>query len=549
MKKYYSIFIILAVMMTGCKDFLNNVPQDTLTADNYYTTEKAIEQNCYSLYAAKTWSNFQMNFMWMAGDELAGDLFYTYDQEGQFYYASFGSNNAFITQGWKGLYRVISFANNIINDMPAAARANNIKEEAIQLGLAQARCARAFAYYFLTEYWGDVTIVEDNLGMMSKPLYRNYQEDVYRFITEDLKFAAEVLPDKQNVKGLATTWTAKGLLAKVYLTMASHLDDANSDEYFRLAKEYAKDVIENSGLNLYTDYSTLFDIEANNCDESLFAIQNMVSGYATGNSRTAHWSRDTRVSDVAWGQGKGPTLSLQESYDPADLRRKWVFMTLGDYYPNINKAEGGYTYYYVFRDAETHTKLESSNEMLANLKKYVIGKSADTNGGVGDQQDAGNNTYLLRLADVYLVYVEACMGSSETTSDPLAVDVFNRIHHDRAGLEQVAEISYDELIKERRCEFALEGINFFDIKRMYYRNANAAVRYLNRMERHRAYYDNGSTETNENVSPWVDEANSPYELNPSYEPILITKEQMYLPIPGSEITASPTLAEEPVHYY
>jgi len=541
MKKHIFLFAALMVLMSSCKDFLNNEPQDTLTADNYYTSAKAIEQNCYSLYAAKAWSNFQMSFMWMAGDELAGDLFYTYDQEGQFYYMSFGANNTYLTQGWKGLYRIISFANNIINDMPDAARKNNVSEDAITAGLAHARCARAFAYYFLTEYWGAVTIVENNRAMMNTALYRNTQDDVYRFIIEDLQFAAANLPNRAATKGLASCWTAKGLLAKVYLTMASHLDNAQSESYFAEAKKYAKDVIENSGLSLYPDYSTLFDIEANNCEESLFAIQNMVGGYATGNSRTSHWSRDTYVSDVAWGQGKGPTLSLQESYDTLDLRRKWVYMTLGDYYPNINKAAGGYTYYFVVRDASGN-KVEMANEMLANLKKYVMGKSADCDGGVGDQQDAGNNSYLLRLADVYLCYVEACMGAGTSTTDALAVEVYNRIHHDRAGLPKVEEISYTDLIKERRCEFAMEGINFFDIKRMYYRNANSAVAYLNRMERHRAYYDNGSTLTNENTR-------IPYEINPSYEPIMVTPDQLTLPIPGSEITASPTLANDPVPYY
>lgn len=544
MKKQIILLAMLAAVLSSCKDFLSNEPQDTLTSDNYYTSARAIEQNCYSLYAAKAWSNFQMSFMWMAGDELAGDLFYTYDQEGQFYYMSFGSNNTYLTQGWQGLYRIVSFANNIINDMPDAARKNSVPETAITQGLAHARCARAFAYYFLTEYWGAVTIVENNRAMMNTALYRNTQEDVYRFITEDLQFAATNLPEVANTPGMATCWTAKGLLAKVYLTMASHLDYAKSDEYFQKAKEYATDVIKNSGLELYPDYATLFDIEANNCGESLFAIQNMVGGYATGNSRTSHWSRSTFVSDVAWGQGKGPTLSLQESYDEDDLRRPWVFMTLGDYYPNINKANGGYTYNFVVRDASGN-KMEDNNEVLANIKKYVLGKSADCGGGVGDQQDAGNNSYLLRLADVYLCYVEACIGAGESTTDALAIDVFNRVHHKRAGLPEVSTVTYTDLIKERRCEFAFEGINFFDIKRMYYRNANSAVAYLNRMERHRTYYPDETVRTIENEN-----TREPYITpNPSYEPIMITAAQLILPVPGSEITASPTLADEPVPYY
>lgn len=566
-RKYVRLFAAALLMtgmgLAGC-DFLDNKPQDMLTTDNFYTSERAIEQNCYSLYAARTWSNFAMSFMWMAGDELSGDMFYDYDQEGQFYYASFGANNTYLTQGWKGLYRVISFANNIINDMPPAARKNHLSEDAILQGVAQARCVRAVAYYFLTEYWGPVTIVEDNLQMMNTPLYRHRQEDVYRFIVNDLEYAASALPSTAKVKGMATCWTAKGMLAKVYLTMGSHLSDARSTEYFAQAKAYAEDVIKNSGLQLSADYGTLFDISANNCDESLFAIQNMVAGYSYGNSRNSHWSRDTYVSDVAWGGGKGPTLSLQRAYhaheahyDPLhdatpeesaaavpDLRRKWVYMTLDDYYPNINKANGGYTYKFVVRD-DKGNKVETSNEVLAHMKKYIIGKSADTNGGVGDQQDAANNTYLLRLADVYMVYVETCIGAGNETDDALATDVYNRIHHDRAGLpKQAAPITYDMLLHERRCEFAFEGINFFDVKRLFYRDAARALSYLNSMDRNVTITpdDDVQNVSNENTR-------ASYKYNTTFrDPIIITAEQMYLPVPGSEKTASPTLADEPIAY-
>lgn len=544
MKNIIKTGTLLAILFTAgaCEEFLDVQPQDAIVAENYYTSESAIRQNTASLYSAKTWSNFQLGFMWMAGDELSGDLFYYYDQEGQFYYASFGANNSYLTQGWQGLYRVISFCNNIITTMPDAARNNSVSEDAIQQGLGEARCIRAIAYYFLTEYWGDVTIVENNRELMNTPLYRHTQASVYEFMRRDLVFAANILPATDSEAGRVTRWTAYGMLAKLHLTMASHLTDSQSAENFGKAGEYAQKVIEESGLSLYPDYSTLFDIEANNCEESLFAIENMVAGYGYGNSRNSHWSRNTYVSDIAWGDGKGPTLSLQESYDAADLRRKWVFMTLGDYYPNINKAAGGYTYNLVRRDANG-VVLEGANEMLAHLKKYVIGKSADTNGGVGDSQDAANNTYILRLADVYLTYVEACIGNGTQTDNALALQVFNKIHHNRAGLsEKTDAITYDQLILERRCEFALEGINFFDVKRMFYRNQDKALSYLNKMERHRAYYGKNVNQSNENTR-------AAYVLNDTYTPITVTAGQMYLPVPGSEITASPTLAEEPVSYY
>lgn len=531
---------LITLLSAGCKNFLTVAPEDALSQDTYYTSEQACRAQTALLYGMKAWQDFAFQFMWMAGDELPGDLYYTYDQEGQFFYMSFGANNAYSTNGWQGLYRVISFCNNIINYMPSYALENGVSEEAVNRCLAEARCIRGVAYYFLTEYWGDVVIMENNLEMQNEILHRHKQNSVYQFIVNDLKYAYETLPAQDSQAGRCTRYTAAGMLAKVYLTMASHLDNSQSDTYFSEAKRYAKVVIEESGLNLYPNYSTLFDIEANNNSESLLAIQCMVAGYGTGNSHNCNWAR-TSIADQAWGDGKGPTVNLQKQYSDDDLRRQWVYMSEGDYYPNINKADGGYTYHIAVVDDQKN-ELESANEMLHHMKKYVIGRSADTNGGVGDGQDAGNNVYLLRLADVYMVYVEACIGSGTSTSDALALDVYNRIRS-RAGLANDADgnITYDELIHERRCEFAFEGINFFDVKRMFYRNKQQALTYLNSMNREETYYYDSSI-SDDKTKP------SSYSLDLSKQHIVVTESQMTLPIPGSELTAMPSLAEDPIDY-
>lgn len=534
-----TLLFIFTCIFSACNGFLSVEPEDSIAMGEFYKTEANIRQNTASLYTMKSWSAFSHQFMWMAGDELSGDLYYTYDQEGQFYYMSFGANNTFLTQGWQGLYRIISFANNIINNMPDLARANGISEDAIERGLAECRCIRGTAYWILTEYWGDVTIVEDNVAMQSAILRRNTQESVYRFIVEDLTYAMEHLPNADAQLGRATKWSAAGMLAKVYLSMASHLNNASSEAWFAKAKELAQDVIEKSGLSLWPDYSTLFDIAANNNSESLLAIQCIVAGYGYGNAHNCNWSR-TSCADQAWGDGKGPTVNLQKQYEEGDLRRQWVYMSEGDYYPNINKADGGYTYHIAVVD-EQGNELETANEMLSHCKKYCIGRAADCDGGVGDAQDAGNNIYLLRLADVYMVYVEACIGGGNATSDPLALDVYSRIRK-RAGLpgDEDGSITYDELIHERRCEFAFEGINFFDIKRMFYRDESKALAYLNGMSREQGYY---------NSNPAKKTVREGYTLDLSRSPIIVTAPQMMLPIPGSELTAMPSLEEPAVDYY
>jgi hypothetical protein len=559
MKNTIKIFSIAVALLaaTACDDFLTVVPEDGQVLETYYTSEAAIDANTASLYSAWVWQDFHMNFMWMAGDELAGDLFYTYAEEGQFYTMTFTNTNTFMTAGWNGLYRVVSYCNNIINGMPAAAAANGVSEAAINKGLAEARLVRAIAYYFLTEYWQDVPIVENN-NIQSNEIVRHTQKSVYEFMHRDLEFAKNILPATPYQPGRATKWTATGMLAKLHLTMASHLSDGESAANFEAAKTYAKDVIENSGLALYNDLGNLFYPVSNNNSESLFAIQCTQDGYAYGNARNVSLSRNALINlGNSWGAGKGATWSLQNAFETGDARRINTFMRNGDSFGNL--GGGGYTYQNYSADEKT----EIFNEMLSHVRKYVVGADADCGGKSGaTNQDAPNNIYLLRLADVYLVYVEACIGAGTSTTDALAVDVYKRVRV-RAGLtNDVTSITYDQLIKERRVEFALESINFFDIKRMSYRNADAAVAYLNGMERWKQYVANAEYTVEERnaagmyhggfdpKTPDEDPAGkgTPYYLNPDASPITITAGQLVLSLTNETIAKTPRIQETPVDY-
>ncbi len=559
MKNIFKTICLSALMLStaSCEDFLTIVPEDQQVLETYYTSEAAVNANTASLYAAFVWQEFGMNFMWMAGDELSGDLFYTYDQEGQFYYMSFQNGNTFLTQGWNGLFRVVSYCNNIINGMPDAARTNGVSEAVVTRALAEARCIRGIVYYLLTEYWQDVPIITNN-NISGDQVIRHKQSSVYEFIRQDLEFAKDNLPKSPFQKGRVTHWTAVGMLSKLHLTMASHLTDEHSDDNFAKAKSYASYLITESGLSIYPDLATMFYPEGNNSDESLFAIQCTNDGYGYGNGRNVSLSRNAIVTlGSSWGAGKGPTLSLQEAFERNDLRRYYTYMRNGDYYSNL--GGGGYSYYN-FSEDET---LESSNEMLAHVRKYVLGANGDCGGVAGtSNQDAGNNLYLLRLSDVYMCYVEACMASGSSTTDPLALNVFRQIRS-RAGLAwDESSISYSDLIKERRVEFALESVNYFDVKRMSYRNMDHALSYLNGMQRHRMYVSNGGFNWQERNAQGayhggfnvVDPSEDPtgkgsiFFLNKDAAVINITSSNLVLPIPAETITKTPSILQEPVGY-
>ena len=237
--------LLAALFFTSCsKEFLEIEPQDRLTADNFYRNETEIKAATASLYGFP-WFDFNDKLFWLVGDEMAGNLYYTYDQEGQFFYFSFTEGNSYLSSGWKSLYRVVSYSNSIINDMPRAA-SGQAPQAVIDRALGEARFMRGMAYFLLAELWGDVPIVENSTELVANNnllLPKNKRANVYEFVRRDLAFAAANLPGS-DVPGRVTQWTAKGMLAKLHLTMAQQLNDSKSAENFALAKQYAADVIE-----------------------------------------------------------------------------------------------------------------------------------------------------------------------------------------------------------------------------------------------------------------------------------------------------------------
>lgn len=541
MKNKFKYLLLLVFTLASCtKEFLEIEPVDRLTADNFFKNEGEIKAATAALYGFP-WFDFNDKFAWCAGDAMAGDLYHTWDQEGQFFYFSFNSGNAHLSSGWKGLFRVISYANSVINDMPRSA-SGNVPQEVIDGALGEARFIRGMAYYLLAEYWGEVPIVENSTEIVVSNdffLPKNTRSSVLEFIRRDLEYAAANLPVADD-PGRVTKWSALGLLAKVHLTMASGLDDPESGKNFELARQFAAEVINNSGLSLLPNYADIFRYDNNNNEESLFALQWMEGSYAIGNSRQANWARSSIITGntEAWGGYKSMTYDFLQQMDGGDRRQPAIYMANGNHYPGIRKSEGGYTYYIVHRDPDDpNTILENASATLNNLKKYIIGSNEDTDGAVSTGQATRINQILLRLADVYLVYAEAALGAQSSTSDPTALQYFNAIRQ-RANLPALSSITFLDILKERRIEFALESINWFDIKRYFYRDPAGAVEYLNSMEREVTYYrDTGPNAADENsIEGYITQEPS--------NPITVQESQMWLPIPAAEVVANPLLAPE-----
>jgi starch-binding outer membrane protein, SusD/RagB family len=568
MKRYikYFLTLILAFSLNACSDeFLDFVPIDQATVGSWYRNADEIRQATASMYG-RPWFSFNDVFGWAAGDLLAGDMHHNWDQEGQFFYLSYNENNTHIAAGWQGLYDVISFANLIIDDMPAIASGYGVSEEDINAGLAEARFFRGFAYYMLVEYWETVPILEkpaEKIAAGQIQLPKNTTSSIYEFIKRDLVFAAEHLKPNDS-PGRVTSWAAKGMLAKLHVTLGQRAMGGASYASlndFAIAANYAADVINNSGRSLFNNYEDMFKIENERNPEILFAIQWINGGWGLGNSRQARFARHTRITgdSQAWGGGKCMTQSyitnlFTNAENKTDMRRRAIYMQNGDHFNYIATKESGYTYEIVSRD-EDGLVLEGQTPLLNSLKKYVVG-SVDDHGYVISNQDSPLDIYLLRLSDVYLLYAEALLADGSALTGGPGYEAYLTVRA-RAGLNPPADgnMTYADLFNERRVEFGLEGLSWLDVKRRYYRNANEALNYLNSQNRTARYFRIDPTDNRENDPAGYElvsaggVGSNPDNIN-SDPAVTFNASRMIMPIPGREIVTNPMLRAdvEPVEY-
>jgi len=514
--------LLLLVAIAGCKDsFLDRPSESQISSNNFYQTTSDLRLATANLYGGAAWWNWQgQTDPWLElGDVLSGNGFVGYyDQSGDLYAHSISAQNSILSTGWAGLYNVIAQCNSTITGINQYT-ASSISATDKNAAIAEAKFVRGVAYYYLAIYWGAVPIIEDNSTLIQNPLLkRNIVTDVYKFITNDLTYAAQNLPTT-DVAGRVTTWSAQGMLGKVYLTMAGlgQTGGTRNQAYLDSAKLYAGNVCKNSGIELYHSYSDLFKAQFNDVPEDLFALQWAPgTGWGKGN---ALQTLAPNLGDIQGWSSMNPSYDLYQLYTSKDtVRRKATFMLKGDYYPELNAAAGGYT-------AGGQT-----------LKKHIIGNAKDNNSPTMDIWSSIEHTALLRLADVYLIYAEAILGNNATTANADALLYFNKVRT-RAGVDPDNIINIDSIYKERRIELAFEGQLWPDLVRLSYYNPDKALNFVNSQQSVTFSYSKGV------ATPGNGTTGAPANVVPA------TISSFTLQIPASELSTDPKLADPAVPYY
>lgn len=515
--------IIPIILFTSCKkDFLNRPSQNGPSLETYYVNAQQVDGATGILYNV-IWYEYIDKAFFAIGDVQSGNMWSGDIKFNTFLNFNVSGTDEQVSRSWYAFYKVAGTATVLLNTFEDKKKYVTGDASYLDQGIAEARFMRGVAYFYLARTFGAVPIITDPVeiaktGNVQSPRYK--KEDVLRFVLEDLAFAEANLSPTPAQPGRVVPLSATGMMAKVYLYMKD----------YEKAKIKAEEVISSKKYSLNTDYEKMFTSSSeNNNEESLFALQWLADGgYSIGNAMQQYIGPAPLLKPITGGGFSAvvPSIDLIRSYEPGDKRRQWSIMEHGfrrDDWKNVN-FPNGYVYDTTYTSsADQNTKLKTVTR--SNALKYVVGPGTD-----GEKINAAFtsiNTYVLRYADILLIHAEAILGSSASTTNFDALKSFNDVRH-RAGFPESADktsLTIDDILHERRVEFAFEGDYWYDIQRMGFDKAKIIVG-----AQERGIYGSDGKVQSRNVA-------------------LTSESQLHLPIPSSEVLANPNLAKEPIAYY
>lgn len=419
--------LLLGLGLTACSDkFFDLRPVDSFNEASFYQRASDFDQGLVAAYASlrATYRN------WYALGDVATDDAYNWRTNNNtnlinINEAQTTATNGLVSGFWDASYSIIALANVIIDKSAAVSYDETLRKRYV----AEARFLRGLMYFNLVRVFGDVPLVLNQLTTPSQAFEfgRTPSAEVYAQILADLQVAETDLPRAyatNNDVGRATSGSAKALLGKVLLTQRQ----------YGPAVTKLREVTSSGTYSLVADYAGLFNPDLASTPEDIFKVQYARAapgmGSPFGGDVAPNEPTPGKTFLAAGGIGRGffhMTTDLRQAFTPGDRR-----------FATVDSARGTRLYYVT--------------------KKYFDPKIT-----VAD--DAGNDWYVLRYADVLLMLAEALNegGNSADALIPL-----NQVRA-RAGLPALTATTQADLRqvieRERRLELYHEGHRWFDLLR------------------------------------------------------------------------------------
>jgi starch-binding outer membrane protein, SusD/RagB family len=473
MKKYSILFALAAMFagtaMTGCKKPLDIEPQQSIDASTALGSKEGINAAIVGIYSRmKNVRLYGKDII--ALPEVLADNGWATNRSGRLFAESNNSNRAHFPQDlWQLSYNNINDANLIIdavnsNSTLTINEKNSVKGQALFLrALNHFNLVLAYAYIpgavVAAQDKGGIPLmtkgVNTTAGALTNFPARAPIADVYAQIVKDFEDANGLLTSTGvapfTIGSTTPNWAnkpaAQVLLSRVNLYRKNYAETKRwADSAIALAgSKFTSGAAYVSGWRAATHPETLFQInfatnaEGGNVNESLQTTFTTL-GAPGANTVTVGWG------DVV------PSLYL--------LNDLGITLNGGNTEANFKTAPA----VIASRSADVRNLLyepgtAGRGKVYVECTKY-IGKNGFPN---------LDNTPVVRISEAYLNRAEAMATTGSSVYDAAAALVdLNKILVGRGLTASVSTGTalYDEILKQRRIEFAFEGHRFWDLKRL-----------------------------------------------------------------------------------
>ena len=275
--KRYNQYFIGALLLTATSFGLTSCDLDEFNpssegASATFATAQGMENLVNQLYYNYKWKYFGREdpVLYFEG---AGDLWANTPEKNEYgmqltRFVNLQGDRGQVKGAWERNYDNINVANNVLQYLPDT---KNLSEATRNDFEGEARFTRAFSYWWLTEWFGDI---EMRTKGTDEPVFTSQRTDrktIYdQVIIPDCEAAAEKLPVQplNGDIGRATKKAAYGLLARVCLTRAQYEATGSAEQkaFYQKAYDAAKYVMDNKsalGIKLYDTYDEIWQTKNN----------------------------------------------------------------------------------------------------------------------------------------------------------------------------------------------------------------------------------------------------------------------------------------------
>ncbi|GAB3650648.1 RagB/SusD family nutrient uptake outer membrane protein [Echinicola sediminis] len=452
MKKFKKLYIILIGLATGlmssCESKLDQSPISSLGSNGFYQNEadfiKALS-GVYNGLNAYPINHFELS-------EVRSDNIYTPGTAGVRDYNlinNFSTNlaTAGIMNGtWNELYNNIMRANTILEKLSPDAIADDNMRARIE---GEAKFLRALYYFDLVRFFGRVPLFDRPVTPLEAlEIPQSPAADVYGLIISDLEFAISSLPNEYSSAGdlgRATSHAARGLLARVYMTRSGtqlHPDGPvlGTNEWSQ-ALTLLDQIINSGQFDLVDDYADVFSYDNENNEEIIFDIQFLSGGLGVGGEYVQYHYPEAfaRSNGIPFAGGTFPDAPKTVSEDMMDAYAG-------------NDIRDDFSVWINYTDANGNMVQDRFIKKYLNLDNLGV-----------DRFDFELNFPVIRYADILLMKAEAL---SKSGGSQIEIDLLVNEVRERAGLIlPLVNVSYEQIMEERRREFIGEGLRWHDLVR------------------------------------------------------------------------------------